>query len=76
MRSTVNLQPKVKEFANILSQCVKKNFYQKLTFLEKVLKSWRDGESVIISKDPVGPFECDIENVATHVDVNNDGNVA
>ena len=53
-----------------------KEFYQKLTFLEKVLKSCRDGESVIISKDPVGPFECDIENVAAHVDVNNDGNVA
>ena len=64
----------MKEFANILSQCGEKEFYQKLTFLENVLKSWRDGESVIISKDPVG-HECDIENVAAHVDVNNDGNV-
>ena len=40
------------------------------------MKSWRDGESVIISKDPVGSFQCDIENVAAHVGVNNDRNVA
>ena len=41
--------PIVKEFANILSQCGEKEFYQKLTFLENLLKSWRNGESVIIS---------------------------
>ena len=67
---------KRKECANILSQCGQKEFFQKLTFLENVLKGWKDGESVIISKDPVGPFQCDIENVAAHVDVNIDGNVA
>ena len=65
--------PIVKEFANILSQCGEKEFYQKLTFLENVFRSWRDGESIMISKDPVGPFECHIENVAAHVDVKNDG---
>ena len=52
---------------NIFSQFGEKEFYQKLTFLENVLKSWRDGESVCYnSKDSVqcsvGPFECDILN--------------
>ena len=39
--------PIVKEFANILSHCGEKEFYQKLTFLENVLKSWRDGEYIL-----------------------------
>ena len=56
----------MKECANILSQSGQTEFFQKLTFLENVLKSWRDGESIIISKDPVGPF-CVILRMLLHM---------
>ena len=69
--------PIVKDFANILSNCGEREFYEKLTFLENVLKSWREGNDVTLSKECSTAIvsECDIENVGANVDVDSDVNV-
>ena len=43
--------PIIKDFANILSKCGEREFYEKLTFLENVRKCWREGNDVTVFEE-------------------------
>ena len=68
--------PIIKDFANMLAKCGEQEFYENLTFLENVLKCWREGNDITVFEEcNTIVSECDIDDVGTNVDVDLSVNV-